>query len=74
VGRFEFQDGSEVAAKDPTLAVLKRDRIQQRLIGPFGFTHVMRSFDGFHYVYNKPKINYTLIAATPTRSRSLMHR
>jgi len=67
VGRFEFQDGSEVTAKDPTLAVLKRDRIQQRLIGPFGFTHVMRSFDGFHYVYNKPKINYTLVAATPTR-------
>ena len=66
-GRFEFQDGSEVPSKDPTLGVLKRDRIQQRLIGPFGFTHVMRSFDGFHYVYNKPKINYTLIGASPTR-------
>ena len=66
-GRFEFQDGGEVTAKDPTLNVLKRDRIQQRLLGPFGFTHVMRSFDGFHYVYNKPKINYTLIGATPTR-------
>ena len=35
--------------------------------GPFVFTHVMRSFDGFHYVYNKPKINYTLIGAAPTR-------
>src|SRR5258706_3620609 len=67
LGRFEFQDGSEVAAKDPTLGVLKRDRIQQRLIGPFGFTHVMRSFDGFHYSNTKPKINYTLIGATPTR-------
>jgi hypothetical protein len=28
---------------------------------------VMRSFDGFHYVYDKPKINYTLIGAFPTR-------
>jgi len=67
LGRFDFQDGGEVAPKDPTLAPLKRDRIQQRLIGPFGFTDVMRSFDGFHYVYNQPKINYTLVGAVPTR-------
>jgi len=67
VGRFEFQDGGEVAAKDPTIGVIKRDRIQQRLLGPFGFTHIMRSFDGFHYVYNKPKLNFTLIGAVPTR-------
>jgi hypothetical protein len=67
LGRFEFQDGSEVVARNPTIGVLKRDRIQQRLLGPFGFTHVWRSFDGFHFVVNKPKINYTVIAALPTR-------
>src|SRR5260370_10605875 len=67
IGRFEFQDGSEVTAKNPTLGVIKRDRVHQRLIGPFVFTHVMRSFDGFHLVHNKPKINYTLIGAFPTR-------
>jgi hypothetical protein len=27
----------------------------------------MRSFDGFHYVFNKPRINYTLVGAFPTR-------
>ena len=67
LGRFEFQDGSEVAAKDPTVAVVKRDRIVQRLLGPFVFTHVMRSFDGFHFIYDKPKTNFTLIGAVPTR-------
>lgn len=67
LGRFEFQDGSEVTASNASLGVIKRDRVHQRLIGPFAFTHVMRSFDGFHYVYNKPKINYTLIGAFPTR-------
>jgi len=67
IGRFEFQDGGEVTAKDPTIGVIKRDRVQQRLIGPFLFTHVMRSFDGFHYVYNKPGINYTVVGAVPTR-------
>jgi hypothetical protein len=70
LGRFEFQDGGEVTAKDPTISVIKRDRVQQRLIGPFTFTDVMRGFDGFHYVYNKPKINYTLIGAVPTRGVS----
>jgi hypothetical protein len=67
LGRFEFQDGSEVNAKNPTIGVIKRDRVHQRLIGPFVFTHVMRSFDGFHFTYNKPRINYTLIGAFPTR-------
>lgn len=67
IGRFEFQDGNEVTAKNPTMGVIKRDRVNQRLIGPFVFTHVMRSFDGFHYVYDKPKINYTVVGAFPTR-------
>jgi len=67
VGRFEFMDGGEVNAKNATLGVIKRDRVQQRLIGPFGFTHVMRSFDGLHFVYSRPKINYTIVAAIPTR-------
>jgi hypothetical protein len=67
IGRFEWVDGSEVAPKNATLAALKRDRITQRLIGHFGFTHVGRSLDGFHYVYNRPKTNVTWIGAFPTR-------
>jgi len=45
LGRFDFQDGGEVTSKDPTVAAVKRDRIQQRLIGPFTFTDVMRAFE-----------------------------
>ena len=45
-GRFEFTDGSEVKPANPTLAALKDSRIGQRLIGTFGFSDVMRSFDG----------------------------
>jgi hypothetical protein len=67
IGRFEFQDGGEVTAKNPTLGVVKRDRVHQRLIGPFAFTHVMRSFDGFHLARDKPRLNYTLVGALPTR-------
>src|SRR5262249_54170533 len=52
LGRFEFIDGSEMAPKSASLAFLKNTRINQRLLGPFGFTHVMRSFDGAHYSKN----------------------
>jgi hypothetical protein len=67
LGRFEFIDGSEIVPKNGTLAALKRDRINQRLIGSFGWTHVGRSFDGFHYQWNTAKGNFTVVGAVPTR-------
>ena len=66
-GRFEFTDGSEVKPKDPTLAALKNDRIGQRLLGTFGFSDVMRSFDGLHYAYSNGSWNFTAVSAIPTR-------
>src|SRR5579872_2472430 len=51
VGRFTFLDGSEVAPKNATLAAVKRDRVNQRLIGDFGWSDVGRSFDGLHYAF-----------------------
>jgi hypothetical protein len=66
VGRLEFNDGTEVTPKDATLAALKRDRITQRLIGTFVWTHVQRSFDGFHYVANR-KVSVHVLGALPTR-------
>jgi hypothetical protein len=67
VGRFEFSDGSEIAPKDSTMAAVKRDRINQRLIGSFGWAHAGRSFDGFHHQWNRPSGNFTLVGAVPTR-------
>jgi hypothetical protein len=66
-GRFEFTDGSEVKQKDETLATLKSERIGQRLIGTFGFSDVMRSFDGVQYGYSKGSWNFTVVSAIPTR-------
>ncbi len=40
-------DGMEVAAKDLTMAAIKRDRVQQRLVGTLVYTDVLRGFDGF---------------------------
>ena len=67
VGRFEFNDGSELAPKNATLAILKRDRVSQRLIGSFGWSDVGRSFDGLHYSYSRLTSDFTFVAATPTR-------
>jgi Alginate export len=67
VGRFEFMDGSEIKPKDPTLVTLKNERIGQRLIGTFGYSDVMRSFDGLHYAYSGGSWNFTAVSAIPTR-------
>ena len=67
IGRFTFLDGSETTPKNATLSTLKRDRINQRLIGDFGFSDVGRSFDGVRYSYAKPSDNFTLVTAVPTR-------
>jgi hypothetical protein len=67
LGRFEFFDGAEVKSMDPTVEAIKRTRIQQRLIGTFTYTDVLRAFDGFHYAYDKPSFNVTFVGAVPTR-------
>jgi hypothetical protein len=66
-GRFEFTDGSEAKPKDATLVSLKNDRIGQRLIGTFGFSDVMRSFDGLQYGYAKGDWTFAAVSAIPTR-------
>jgi hypothetical protein len=66
-GRFEFLEGSEVMTKEPTLDWLKRLRLSQRLIGPFGWSHVGRAFDGVTASFTRAPLNFTLLAARPTQ-------
>ncbi len=67
LGRFEFLDGSEVTPTDPTLAARKAQRIQQRRIGHFLWTHVGRSFDGAQIVNKTGKWTQNAMAMVPTR-------
>jgi Alginate export len=67
LGRFEFSDGAETIPADATVAWLKRERIAQRLIGPFGWSHVGRSFDGMQYAWSGKNTNVTAIGVRPTR-------
>lgn len=67
LGRFEFNDATEITGKNPTVNAIKAQRLSQRLIGTFGWTHVGRSFDGFHYSASIGKQNLTWVSALPTR-------
>lgn len=67
LGRFEFIDGTELTPKNATLAALKRTRVNQRILGTFGWSHVGRSFDGAHYSWNGKTSNVIVVGATPTR-------
>lgn len=66
LGRFDFNEGQETQPKDATLTWLKRERISQRLIGSFAFTHVGRSFDGLHFKAGSASTDFTLMAVRPT--------
>lgn len=66
-GRFEFSEGNEVLTKEPTLDWLKNVRLSQRLIGPFGWSHVGRSFDGGVASLTYGPLNLTAMAAHPTQ-------
>jgi hypothetical protein len=66
LGRFEYSDGLEVIPTDPALAWMKRARIGERLVGPFGYTHVTRSFDGARVAYDRAAWNLTALASRPT--------
>ncbi len=65
-GRLEYRDGLETLPGDPTLLALKRTRIAERLIGPFAYTHVTRSFDGARLAIDRSGWNATAFASHPT--------
>jgi hypothetical protein len=65
IGRFEYGDGLELNLEGP-LGAIVRDRVANRLIGNFGFTHVMRSLDGIHFSRGASRSNVTLLGARPT--------
>jgi hypothetical protein len=66
LGRQLYRDGLESPAQDPTLQWIQRARIAERLIGPFDYTHIGRSFDGGQLAYDLPRLNLTGFGFVPT--------
>lgn len=67
LGRFDLRGGLETVPANPTLAFVKESRIAERLVGPFEFTHVSRSFDGALASYDRPSWNVTAFGTVPTQ-------
>ena len=66
VGRQIYADGGETVARDGTLQWVKQFRVAERLIGPFDYTHVGRSFDGVRVSADREIVNLTGFALRPT--------
>ena len=67
LGRFEFAEGNESIPENPSLAWVKKQRIAERLVAGFGWTHVGRAFDGLQYSKtSKSGANLTGLLAYPT--------
>jgi len=65
-GRQLYSDALEAPVKNKDLRWLQVNRFSQRLLGPFDYTHVGRSFDGGQVGYGSPKINLTAFGFIPT--------
>jgi hypothetical protein len=65
--RFEFSDGEDLVPDYAHLRWLVLNEISQRLIGNFGFSDVMRSFDGAVVRYGRTDWNLTAMYGVPTR-------
>ncbi len=66
LGRQLYRDGLETPLSDPTLAWLQKNRCAERLVGPFDYTHIGRSFDGGQVSYETPLFNTTAFGFVPT--------
>lgn len=66
VGRLGYNHGLEKLSADPVVVWLQKNRISQRLIGNFDYTHIGRSFDGVELLYDYGALNWTTLVAHPT--------
>ena len=67
MGRFDYLDGMEVTYKNPKINWLKRMRVSERLIGPFGWSSFCRSFDGIQFAYDHTSFNLNSTLTHPTQ-------
>ncbi len=66
-GRFDYFLEDEFKTDDKAMDFLRAIRIGQRLVGPFGFSHVWRAFDGVLATYDDKRLNLTFTATHPTQ-------
>lgn len=66
LGRFGYASGGEHDSGIPALEALKKRRIQDRLVGEFGWSFYQRSFDGAWLRWDEGPLRASLAAFSPT--------
>src|SRR2546430_2616179 len=66
-GRQLYSNAMEAPPNDPSLYWLQANRLSQRLIGPFDWTHTGRSQDGGQVGYDAEGWNATVFGFRPTQ-------
>lgn len=66
-GRFDYFMQDEFTTGNKAMDFLRTIRIGQRMVGPFGFSHVWRAYDGVLTSYDDRRANVTLTLSHPTQ-------
>ena len=72
-GRQLYSDGMDAPAKDETVLWVQSNRLGQRLIGSYDWTHVGRSFDGGKVAFETQDLNLTGFGYRVTRGGFEVH-
>lgn len=67
LGRFSYSSGNEMKSDDKKIDWLKSQRISERLIGGFEYSHYGRSFDGAKAVYADDRAQVEVAGFSPTQ-------
>ena len=67
LGRFNYSSGNEMKSDDKKIDWLKSQRIGDRLIGSFEWSHYGRSFDGAKAVYGNKLAQVEVAGFSPTQ-------
>ena len=67
LGRMPFASGAETVSVNPSLEILKRERLHARLIGNFEWSYYQRRFDGARVDIDRPGWHATAAVFLPTQ-------
>jgi hypothetical protein len=67
LGRMPYASGAEIDSGDPQIEIIKRQRIDARLIGEFDWSLYQRAFDGLRGEYRHAGWTGTGFAVRPTQ-------
>jgi hypothetical protein len=67
IGRMPYTSGAEAPSGNPKIELVKRQRLDARIVGEFEWSIYQRGFDGIRVDLTRPSWKVTGLAASPTQ-------